>query len=75
MVKPREITCKDTTWLVSDACERDLSPQEKSDLAGHIEDCELCQGASTQFDVLFRQLRIYLGTSKKPDNNPHDNKK
>ena len=36
--------------------------QEIHDLQGHIKDCELCQGASKQFDVLFRQLKSYLGT-------------
>ena len=60
--KPTLITCQDTTWLVSDAEERPLTTQEISDLEGHIKDCELCQGASKQFDVMFRQLKNYLGT-------------
>lgn len=59
--KANEITCRDTTWLVSDARERELTPEEKRDLAHHIESCELCQGASKQFDVLFRQLKEFLG--------------
>ncbi|MGH1417523.1 MAG: zf-HC2 domain-containing protein [Hyphomicrobiaceae bacterium] len=55
------ITCKDTTWLVSDACERDLTPQEKANLQNHIAECDLCKGASKQFEVMFRQLDLYLG--------------
>jgi hypothetical protein len=63
----KEITCQDTTWLVSDARERELTPEEKRDLLGHIESCELCQGASKQFDVLFRQLKKYFGNENTAD--------
>lgn len=56
----KEITCKDTTWLVSDSCERPLTEQEQKDLQNHISECALCQGASTQFEVLFRQLILYF---------------
>ena len=59
------ITCRDTTWLVSDSRERDLTPEELSSLKEHIAECELCQGASKQFDVLFRQLDTLLGKSAK----------
>lgn len=65
--KAKEISCRDTTWLVSDARERDLTAEEKRDLAHHIESCELCQGASRQFDVLFRKLKEYVGHEIKED--------
>ena len=67
MKKRDPITCQDTTWLFSDACERELTPEEKADLHGHIADCELCQGASTQFDVLFRQLKFFFATNDKSE--------
>ncbi len=60
MTERDPITCQDTTWLVSDSCERELTLEEKDDLHGHIADCELCQGASKQFDVLFRQIKMYF---------------
>ena len=67
----KEITCRDTTWLVSDACERPLTKQEQQDLQNHISECSLCQGASTQFEVLFRQLKLYFNaasaTADKPE--------
>jgi len=62
MTKP--LSCKDTTWLVSESRERDLTAQEVQDLQHHIADCPLCQGASRQFAVLFKQLDSYLGNSK-----------
>lgn len=55
------ITCKDTTWLVSDARERELTREEKAALVDHINECDLCKGASQQFEVLFRQLKVYFG--------------
>jgi len=64
MTANNKITCKDTTWLVSDARERELNIEEKAALRAHIEQCELCQGASKQFEVLFRQLDALLGKSE-----------
>lgn len=55
-----EITCRDTTWLVSDGRDRQLSEKEKANLLKHIASCNLCRGASTQFDVLFRQIEEYF---------------
>ncbi len=54
------ITCRDTTWLASDARERALTEEERTALAEHVAECSLCQGASTQFEVMFRQLKRYL---------------
>jgi hypothetical protein len=62
MTKPAAapITCRDTTWLASDARERALTDEEKAAFAHHIAECRLCQGASTQFEVMLRQLGRYL---------------
>jgi galactose-1-phosphate uridylyltransferase len=57
---PQRITCKDTTWLVSEARDRSLSEEEQQNLRQHISECPFCQGASKQFEVLFRQLGDYL---------------
>ena len=54
------LKCVDTTWLVSQSCERPLTEAEKAALAEHISQCKLCQGASKQFEVLFRQLSLYF---------------
>lgn len=59
----RRITCKDTTWLVSESRERALSEEELRSLNAHIADCSYCQGASRQFDVLFKEIRNYFGTA------------
>lgn len=61
----RKVTCRDTTWLVSESCDRDLTEEEKQDLHAHIKECQLCQGASSQFEVMFRQLREYFGTGRR----------
>lgn len=69
----RKITCRDTTWIVSDSCERDLTEQEKADLQAHIAACKLCHGASTQFEVMFRQLKAYFtaGDDDTPSSDLH----
>ena len=59
------ITCRDTTWLVSDARERELTGEERSALKEHICGCELCQGASKQFEVLFAQIDFLLAKSER----------
>lgn len=63
------ITCKDTTWLVSESRERPLSKEELENLEQHIAECPFCKGASTQFGVLFKQLDSYLGNSKAEKDN------
>jgi hypothetical protein len=58
------LSCKDTTWLVSEARERALTSEERQNLEQHIATCLFCQGASRQFEVLFKQLDNYLGNSR-----------
>ena len=54
------ITCRDTTWLVSDARDRSRTESEQASLADHIAECSVCQGASKQFGALFREVGAYL---------------
>jgi hypothetical protein len=58
------LSCKETTWLVSEARERALSSEERQNLAEHIATCTFCQGASRQFEVLFKEIDNYLGNSR-----------
>jgi hypothetical protein len=60
MTGTAKVTCRDTTWLVSDARDRPLSESEKAALAGHIAECSLCQGASKQFAALFKEIGAYF---------------
>ncbi|MBS0234825.1 MAG: zf-HC2 domain-containing protein [Proteobacteria bacterium] len=55
-----KITCRDTTWLVSESQDRPLTESESRALEQHIAECPLCSKASVQFQVLFRQLRTYF---------------
>ena len=61
------LSCRDTTWLVSDARERRLTPEEGRSLAEHVATCPFCSRASVQFEVLFRQLEMYFGRQEPPD--------
>lgn len=61
---PDHITCRDSTWLVSESRERQLSDAEQDRLKLHLSECEFCKGASQQFDVLFRQIEAYFGTGR-----------
>ena len=60
MTDKGKVTCRDTTWLVSDARDRPLTESEQAALADHIAECSLCQGASKQFGALFREVGAYL---------------
>ena len=60
MTDKGRVTCRDTTWLVSDARDRLLTEREQVALAEHIAECKLCQGASRQFGALFREVGAYL---------------
>ena len=55
------LTCRDTTWLVSDARERALTDEERHGLVEHVTNCPFCSRASVQFEVLFKQLEVYFG--------------
>jgi len=56
----RELSCLDTTWLVSDARDRPLTPGEMASLEAHIATCVPCQAARKQFEVLFRGMEALL---------------
>jgi hypothetical protein len=58
------LSCKETTWLVSEARERALSSDERQSLMQHIATCSFCKGASRQFEVLFKEIDNYLGNSR-----------
>jgi hypothetical protein len=58
---PTTITCRHTTWLVSDARERALTADEAAALEHHRAGCPLCQGAAAQFAMLFRHVESYFG--------------
>jgi hypothetical protein len=60
MTDSGKVTCRDTTWLVSDARDRPLTKSEQAALAAHIAECSLCQGASKQFTALFSAVGAYL---------------
>jgi hypothetical protein len=60
MTESAKVTCRDTTWLVSDARDRQLTENEKAALEEHIAECGLCQGASKQFALLFREVEAFL---------------
>ncbi|MGQ0657775.1 MAG: zf-HC2 domain-containing protein [Chromatiales bacterium] len=55
-----ELTCRDTTILVSAARERALTAVELDELRGHLDWCERCQAAREQFEILFRSVERYL---------------
>jgi hypothetical protein len=60
MERPR-VTCRDTTWLVSDARERVLTEEERQGLQEHVATCPYCSRASVQFEMLFGQVENYFG--------------
>lgn len=60
MTASGKVTCRDTTWLVSDGRDRRLTGSEQAALDEHIAECSLCQGASKQFALLFKQVGAYL---------------
>jgi anti-sigma factor RsiW len=56
MAAETPLTCRDTTWLVSESRDRELSAAEIAGLCRHIEDCPHCRIASRQFEALFAQV-------------------
>lgn len=55
------ITCKQATELVSEAMERDLTPQEWVRLKIHLFICEFCEQYRKQLMVLRNALRHIFG--------------
>lgn len=56
----RELSCRDTTVLVSDGRDRPLTAEELADLRAHLTGCVRCQAAREQFEILFRGIGRYL---------------
>lgn len=59
--KNAELTCRGTTYLVSDARDRLLTAEEQFRLSSHIQKCPKCQVAARQFFDLFSQLDVFFG--------------
>jgi hypothetical protein len=57
-------SCRDSTWLVSEARDRPLSATERAQLHRHIDSCPHCQVASKQFERLFAQIDDLLGHTR-----------
>jgi hypothetical protein len=57
------ITCRDSTWLVSEGRDRRLSNAERARLHRHIDGCPHCRVASKQFERLFAQIEALLGAA------------
>lgn len=66
------IVCRDTTWLVSDGRDRELTEEENAQLAAHIASCSMCQGASRQFAVLFRGIDALFKSERHNDDLGND---
>lgn len=58
------LSCRATTYLVSEARDRDLTPQELASLQAHIDGCPHCQIASRQFENVFSQIEDLFGRSR-----------
>jgi hypothetical protein len=52
----RQITCRDTTVMVSAARDGELDAAGHAALLQHIASCPYCKDASKQFDALFKNL-------------------
>ncbi len=52
----RQITCRDTTVMVSAARDGELDAAGRAALLQHIADCPYCKDASKQFAALFQNL-------------------
>ncbi|WP_296000661.1 zf-HC2 domain-containing protein [Rugamonas sp.] len=61
----KQLTCRATTHLVSDARDRTLAPEEAAQLSDHLEGCGACRIASRQFEQLFAHLDTLL--ARKPE--------
>lgn len=61
------LSCRDSTWLVSEARDRPLDADESAGLAQHIDTCPLCRVAARQFADLFDLVGLLYA---RPDTPP-----
>ena len=59
------ITCRETTYIVSESRDGPLTDAQRERMTTHLETCAACRIASTQFAQLFSQLDTLL--ARKPD--------
>ena len=62
--KKTPLTCRDTTYLVSEARDAPLDAEQNELLAEHLKTCDACRTASTQFAQLFSQLDSLLARKR-----------
>jgi hypothetical protein len=55
-----DITCNQTTVLVSLQRDQEIAPDQSLQLAQHIASCKACQAGKEQFNRLFAALDILL---------------
>lgn len=58
------IRCRDAAYLVCDARDRTLLPDEQASLTAHLAVCPHCKIANRQFRLLFAQIDELLGNSR-----------
>ncbi|NGZ87063.1 zf-HC2 domain-containing protein [Duganella aceris] len=54
------ISCRETTYLVSESRDAALDDEQSARLAAHLDTCDACRIASTQFAQLFAHLETLL---------------
>jgi predicted anti-sigma-YlaC factor YlaD len=62
--KKTPLTCRDTTYLVSESRDAPLDAEQNELLADHLKTCDACRTASTQFAQLFAQLDSLLARKR-----------
>lgn len=58
------LTCRETTYLVSESRDAPLDSTQNERLAAHLQTCSACRTASTQFAQLFAQLDTLLARKR-----------
>jgi len=53
------MNCRNSTRMLSEARERDLTPSEREEVEQHLEICPACQRCQRQFDELGQALRRF----------------
>lgn len=61
-----DISCRDTTHLVSLDRDGEMSAEQQNRLLRHIASCERCQVAKVQFEKTFRLLDLLLARPSEP---------